>query len=458
MLSRARRACAPAARFARPFFVVVLAAGLAAAYFRDALVAAVEARVHGRCDLASAPAGGPALPPFSRYARAPPTAAARRVDFVWVSVALGALLDSVGSVCHFYASPATLHVILPARDVAAARASLRAACRAPALELLVWSEADVVPEFGADDAHGGALRFPGTLRQMTLKLAAAGACVTAADWYVVMDADVYARRRFAVGDLLVEGARGAPPRARTDFDFPWHAQPRSWTTEAGAVLGTPLAAATHAWCAARQSPLTPRARAALDAARPFALAEGGRVYGACHSGRGDSTHVTPMIFSVELIRRVLAPRLAARGALSALSATYGGHGNASWYASALHFHAERVALCAARGVDVGAGRFYSWTEYALYFVAAVAAEALDDFHAFPSAPGVGDTGLLSFAHSAFDPASFDWWSPAATLDDARDAAPLFLVHSWLGSARPAARDAVHKLLVERGVVAEAGAG
>jgi hypothetical protein len=413
----------------------------------DAAVVGYRTYIARECDLLWAPEL-PVLQPFPRYVRAPAVeGVAQRVDFVWVAVTFESARDSLSSVCHFYKSPTTMHVIVPDKDAPAAARVARGACGAAAIRVRVWSEGDVVPAFRAP---GASQRFPGTLRQMLLKLAAATECVGAngAAWYVVMDADVYARRPFSVGDLLASRG-GAAPRARTDFDYPAHAQPKRWSTEAGALLGTRVAVDTHAWCAAQQPAFSSRAPIAVDAARPFALTAGPRgqsVYGACFDARGGGTHVTPMILSVELVAHVLAPRLRARAeaAARAGSAAAAAAG-APWYAAALAFHAEREAYCAERGFDVARHRFYSWTEYSLYFVAAVAAQALDDFHDFRAG------ALLSFPHSAFDPTQYEAWDADAVLDDARDAAPFFLVHSWFQGG---GNDAVHALLVKRGVVQE----
>ena len=407
----------------------------------DAAVIGYRTFVDRDCDLLWAPEG-PVLPPFPRYKRAPITENSQRVDFVWVSADFGGMRDSLSSVCHFYQSPTTMHVIVPEGDAQEAQQAASDACGTALHRVRVWSETDVVPALRAPDAKA---RFPGTLRQMLLKLAAATECVgTNAAWYVVMDSDVFARRQFSAGDLVF--SRGsAAPRARTDFDFPAQAQPKSWSTEAGALLGTSLAVDTHAWCATQQPLFSSRAPMVVDAMRPFALTPGlqGRpVYGACFNARGGGTHVTPMILSVELIQHVLAPRLEARAAAHRRTdSSAAAAGLSAWYEAALAFHAEREAYCSKRGFDVGRKRFYTWTEYSLYFVAAVAAQALDDFHDF------GGGALLSFAHSAFDPAQFGAWDPDAVLDDTSDTAPLFLVHSWFQSGA-----GVHALFSKRGVV------
>jgi hypothetical protein len=422
-----------------------LTVGYALFLSRDLLVVAHRALIASpECDLTAAPPW-PSLPPFPRYERAPVAESAKHVDFVWVSNSIDSMRDSLSSVCYFYKSTATLHLIVPDGSEKAARLAVRGVCDAARHTVRVWNENDVVPAFRTP---GASKRYPGTLRQMILKLAAATECVQDAAWYVVMDSDVYARRFFSSVDLVFSHG-GAPPRARTDFDYPWHAQPKSWSTEAGSLLGTRVAADTHAWCAAQQSVFGLRAPMTLDAARPFALTTGPRgqtVYGACHSGRGGATHVTPMIMSVELIKHVLAPRLEARAALLSSASASASAATAAWYESAFAFQEDRIEYCRGRGIDVTKGRFYAWTEYSLYFVAAVAAEAIDSFHDF------GSGALLSFAHSAFDPLQYDFWSAEAVLDDDKDTAPLFLVHGWMEYARTSSKFAVHELFLRRGIV------
>jgi len=178
-----------------------------------------------------------------------------------------------------------------------------------------------------------------------------------------------------------------------------------------------------------------------------------------------SSHVTPMILSRELVRNVLIARLdelyAARPAAAAAAAAAAGVGaglvgvglagaslagvasvpaNGSaipfssyssasglpWLDALVAFHDETARQCASFAAT--AMRFYSWTEYSLYFVAAAASGALDDFHAF-------DFGwLASFRRSAFDHAdhrarSAEGWD--RVFDDADDPALLVIVQSWM---------------------------
>jgi hypothetical protein len=77
---------------------------------------------------------------------------------------------------------------------------------APTLAFAVWPESRLVPRFLPNAS------FSGTTRQMALKLAAAA--IVATPFYLVMDSDVYARRRFARADLF-DAATGtrAPDKA-----------------------------------------------------------------------------------------------------------------------------------------------------------------------------------------------------------------------------------------------------
>ena len=90
------------------------------------------------------------------------------------------------------------------------------------------------------------------------------------------------------------------------------------------------------------------------------------------------------------------------------------------------FHDEAARQCEA--FAAAALRFYSWTEYSLYFVAAAASGALDDYHAFEFG------WLSSFRHSVFDPRDHkaqaaEGWD--AVFSDAADPALLVIVQSWM---------------------------
>jgi hypothetical protein len=178
-----------------------------------------------------------------------------------------------------------------------------------------------------------------------------------------------------------------------------------------------------------------------------------------------TTHVTPMILSTELVRSVVIARLeelyggggaggggggasggggggrvsaaaaaaaaaypAAAAAAAAAAAPAGGGETTglAWLDARVAFHDEAARQCDA--FSTVALRFYSWTEYSLYFVAAAASGALDDFHAF-------DFGWLSsFRHSVFDMRDHkaraeEGWD--AVFTDAADPALLVIVQSWM---------------------------
>jgi len=449
--------------------------------------------------------------PFPRYDRylsasaaaAPDFAGERRVDFVWVTAAPDLCWVSVQSVCAAFGGAGTLHVIVPddmletlTRDARSGRYTCPDAARAAALPVRLHAESILVPGFAA-----GAVapeRLPGTLRQMALKLAAASAAgVVETEFFVVMDSDVFARRPFGVSDLLVEDsvdvaagtsstAGGPPPtrrqrvrrqRARTDFDFSRGKQPLAWHVEAARALRSRIVQSTNEACASLWPGSEPIFAAGRDA--PFALRRtdaGHSVYSACQNGAGMTTHVTPMVMSREIVRRVLMTRLEALHAAGAAAALAGpllltavpsgaavlsspslssssssssaaamaaapvaaaaaaaaapaSSGQASltgalWLDVLVAFHEDAARRCASFAGS--AGRFYSWTEYSLYFVAGVASGALDDFHAF-------DFGwLASFRRSVFDHADYraaDW---DAIFEDAADPALLVIVQGWMG--------------------------
>ncbi len=372
-----------------------------------------------------------ALGPFPAYTRPqqpqPLAGGAPLVDIVYVSAFPQHLRSSLRSLCHFLAPEGvgSVHLVVPDRMVAFFQESLPGLQCPPApgaarrLGFRVWGESTLVPAFTQ------AARHTGTVRQMALKLAAA--TIVSAPFYLVMDSDVYARQPFGVADLLLPSSDGRL-RARTGLDQLDYAQPDSWFRNSAHLLQTPLVADTDAFCAAQGAP-SPAAQwfaatgnATVPPDAPFALQPGlqpgARVYGACRSGRGHATHVTPMLLSRELVADVLLPRLARAAAASA------GHG--SWVTALLDYQALREAQCwhALTSLFSGA-RFYTWTEYSLYFVAGVASGALDQFHAFPP-----QGGITSYRHSIMMPDAYEAADWDAIFTDASDPAPFFIVHSW----------------------------
>jgi hypothetical protein len=358
-----------------------------------------------------------ALPPHERRPAAPAAPGAPQVDIVYVSAFPQHLRSSLRSLCHFLrpAGVGSVHLVVPDRMVAFFETSLPTLqCpAAPVLAFRVWAESALVPAFTQSAPHKG------TVRQMALKLAAAS--IVAAPFYLVMDSDVYARRPFGVEDLLLGAGAAAPLRARTGLDQLDFAQPESWFRDAAALLRTPLVADTGAFCAARAGEAvwfagTGNATPPLDGAFPL-LPNG--AYGACRHGRGHATHVTPMLLSRELVLEVLQPRLAAAAAAA-------GGPRAPWYAALLDYQALREAQCWQGLAALWSGlRFYTWTEYSLYFVAGVASGALDQYHVFPARGGI-----TSYRHSIMLPSAYDAADWDAIFTDAQDDAPFFIVHSW----------------------------
>ncbi len=379
-------------------------------------------------------AGGPALP------SPPPGLPA--LDIVFVSGFPQQLQSSLRSLCHFMDTRgvATVHLVVPDRmkafflgSLLELQCSAEGAGGAPRLPLRfrVWGDSELVPAF----VEGAP--YSGTVRQMTLKLAAA--LVVATPFYLVMDSDVYARRPFGVADLLLRDGAGVV-RARTGLDQPDFPQPAAWFAESARLLQTRIVADTDAFCKARGGGgggggsggtwFAATGNGSAPRGGAFALLEGAGsggspVYGACRDGRGLATHVTPMLLSREIVTDVLFPRLESFAPPPSVRQRYGGGGGGgSWLDALLLFHQLRAAKCWRGALRMG--RFYSWTEYSLYFIAAVDSGALDQYHAFHAG------GITSFAHSVMLPAAYDAMDWEAVFDDAEDDAPFFLVHSWFG--------------------------
>ena len=382
--------------------------------------------------------------------------AAAQLDIVYVSGLPQHLRSSLRSLCAFWRRPAaaaagaagssslgggTVHLLVPDRMEAfftSAAASL-AACPggAPPLRLRVWRESAVVPALGAGGAGAGA---SGTVKQMLLKLAAA--YIVETPFYLVMDSDVYARRPWSAADVLLRDS-AAPSRLRAraglDHSDKRFTQEPSWLRESARILRTPLIEATDAYCGMAGADAGPwfsgSASAVVPQAAPFGLlaapAQGGSfVFGVCNFGRARATHVTPMVLAAAIVREVLVPRLEARPPPSpaeaeAASATPQlAPTSQPWVDVLLAYQAQRESSCWAGTLRLG--RFYSWTEYGLYFVAAVAAGALDQYHAFDTG------GITSLRYSMMLPEEYEAADWHAIFTDAADDAPFFIVHSWFG--------------------------
>ena len=396
------------------------------------------------------------LPPFPVHERAREL---RRdtlspVDVVYVTAFPRHAASSLRSLCYFadVGAVGTVHLIVPDRmadffksdAVLAAlqcpRASAWKGAQAPTLRFAVWAESTLVRAF----APGGA-SWSGTTRQMTLKLAAAR--FVTSPFYLVMDSDVYARQRFSRADLF--DASGT--RARADVDQNDFCQPATWYNQASRVLASRLVADTNAYCAhlaaaAGYSAVAPNDCPPADTgltyapswfastlnasvpANPFALildeaADGGshQVFGACRAARSHASHVTPMILARAIVLDVLAPRLESLDAARTGSPEKRAP-KREWLDVLLDFHAERAATCR----QGSSGRFYSWTEYALYFVAGVASHAMGQYHSF------SERGITSIEHSMMKPVNYERANWAAIFNDNADKRPFFIVHSWFG--------------------------
>ena len=376
------------------------------------------------------------VPPIPSYTRPlsnlhPPLI----IDIVFVTGLPSQLQSSLRSLCFFMdtAGVGTVHLVVPDRMLNFFEESLEELQCAPTgyggaprnpLRFRVSPDSYLVPHF-TDNAP-----YTGTVRQMTLKLAAAFEVHT--PFYLIMDSDVYARRPFGVEDLFEVGPEGEV-RGRMNLDQADFPQSPSWFSKSAQLLQTTLIKDTDMFCARR----APTDRAwfagtgnssvpgrAFPLLNPPNVSRGSLVYGACRSGRGHTIHVTPALLSVDIIRNVLVPRLTsspllARGILS-LRTSY-----LTWLDVLLAFHASASARC-WRGY-LRLGRFYSWTEYSLYFIAGVASGALDQYHSF-GGPG----GPTSFRHSMMLPQQYDSADWESIFTDKEDEAPLFLIHSWFG--------------------------
>jgi hypothetical protein len=128
-----------------------------------------------------------------------------------------------------------------------------------------------------------------------------------------------------------------------------------------------------------------------------------------------------MLLSRDIVRDVLLPRLAAV-AREEGGVRGSGAQAVPWYMTLLAYHDARAAECRQAHTS---GRFYTWTEYGLYFVAAVSSGALDAYHVFD------EGGPTSERRSIMSPEEYDRadWDGIFT-DGSEDGSPLFLVHSW----------------------------
>jgi len=124
-----------------------------------------------------------------------------------------------------------------------------------------------------------------------------------------------------------------------------------------------------------------------------------------------------MVLSRDLIRDVLIPRLGELG-----KTTNNRLGESSWVDVLLDYQGKREASCLQ--ALFSRSRFYTWTEYSLYFIAGVASGALDQYHDFSQG------GITSFSHSIMLPEAYDTADWGAVFSDTLDPAPFFIVHSW----------------------------
>ena len=140
-----------------------------------------------------------------------------------------------------------------------------------------------------------------------------------------------------------------------------------------------------------------------------------------------------MILARAVVLDVLAPRLTALAAVERRSGGRSRGGNvgsgerlaSDWLDVLLDFHVTHAASCRQGSLS---GRFYSWTEYSLYFVAAAASRAIGQYHDFSTG------GITSIRWSMMKPWQWDAADWGAIFADATDPRPFFIVHSWFGKA------------------------
>ena len=409
------------------------------------------------------------LAPFPLHVRASSTSNNARapVEVVYVTAFPRNALSSLRSLCYFAATDAlgTVHLVVPDRMVSffssapvlaalqCPTASAWVGLSAPILSFKVWPESQLVPRFAPGASYSG------TTRQMTLKLAAA--TIVTSPFYLIMDSDVYARRPFARKDLF-DTATGT--RARVNIDQNDYCQPATWFNQASRVLGSRLVADVEAYCghvaATAGFPSVPPPHSCPSendgSAPPWFLATGntsvpdapfsliedptnGRtVFGACRAARGHASHVTPAILAREIVIGILAPRVESEAVRRSSSSSGGGGGRGSggvgssprlprrlWLDALLDYHEDRASVCRQGAIS---GRFYSWTEYALYFVAAAASNAMGQYHTF------AEGGITSIKWSMMEPYQYDEADWRAIFTDALDSRPFFIVHSWIGKS------------------------
>ena len=376
------------------------------------------------------------FPKFNRPISSIAHTASASVDVVYVTAFPTNAITSLRSLCYFAGQDTigTVHFIIPDRMLSfftSAEVLNSLQChpesawpgQAPRFLFKIWPESNLVSRFIVKG------HYSGTTRQMLLKLAIAFYVET--PFFLVMDSDVYARRRFNRSDLF-DAETQTKSRVNMDQTDPV-SQPAKWINHASRVLDSQIVADTDNFCASASGTALEWYKDGKGKSipeNPFELfiddKSGRLVFGACRNGRSHSSHVTPYLYARDIIIHILVPRIEKIGEerLSRqVSSPLYRHREKDWQSILLDYQDDHNLLC-----PYYKSRLYSWTEHSLYFIAGVASQALEQYHSFSGG------GITSIGSSMFFPREFenaDWRAIFQThnkRDD--DSRPFFIIHSW----------------------------
>ena len=381
--------------------------------------------------------------PFPKHIRSASNiahTASSAIDVVYVTAFPRNAISSLRSLCYFAGQDTigTIHFVIPDRMASFfTSSSVLEALQCPKasawpgqiythFDFKVWSESKLVSRF-TSKSH-----YSGTTRQMLLKLAAAFYVQT--PFFLVMDSDVYARRRFNRSDLF-DTKTLSKSRVNMDQTDPV-SQPAKWLNHASRVLDSRIVADTDTFCASASGTTKEwykRSKETIESSipeNPFELFKddksGHLVFGACRNGRSHSSHVTPYLYSKDIILDILIPRIELIGSTISTIKTKSSSivSYRDWQSILLDYHDAHNSHC-----PYYKSRLYSWTEHSLYFIASVASEAIDQYHSFSGG------GITSIESSMFYPKEFEQadWNAIFKMDGKnvkKDLRPFFIVHSW----------------------------
>lgn len=356
-------------------------------------------------------------------------AATSSVDVVYVTAFPTNAITSLRSLCYFAGQDTigTVHFVIPDRmssyfsssDVLNALQCHHESAwtgEAPRFSFKIWPESTLVSRFKAKG------HYSGTTRQMLLKLAIAFFVET--PFFLVMDSDVYARKRFNRSDLF-DSETLTKSRVNMDQQDPV-SQPVKWFSHSSRVLDSQIISDTDKFCAsvsgtAQEWYKSERGSSKSIPENPFDLfiddSSGKLVFGACRNGRSHASHVTPYLYARDIIVDVLVPRIEKVGQANNRRL------ETDWQSILLDYQDAHNSLCPHYK-----SRLYSWTEHSLYFIAGVASQALEQYHSFSTG------GITSISSSMFFPREFDNadWSAIFKSNSKKveDSRPFFIIHSW----------------------------